>query len=96
MIVKMKKIMYFAMSIVLILSLSTPAFALYTSGYAGISDYGGCPYGNRAGSQYVSKLQDNISDVCNQKFMLTDASANKYVFQSTWSRPCLKNKYCTK
>lgn len=73
------------MSIVLILSLSTPAFALYTSGYAGISDYGGCPYGNRAGSQYVSKLQDNISDVCNQKFMLTDASANKYVFQSTWS-----------
>lgn len=81
----MKKILCFVISIVLIASLSTRASAVYYSGYAGISDYGSCPYGNRAGSQYVNNLQYELVNVCKNYFMLTNASANKYVFQDTWS-----------
>ena len=80
----MKKLICLVISVALILSVSTTAFA-YTSGYAGISDYGNCPHGPRAGRQYVSNLQNSISTICTQSFMLTDTTSNKYVFQDDWA-----------
>ena len=80
----MKKLYSIVLAVVIAFGISSTAFA-YDSGYAGVSDYGNCPYGTRAGSQYVSNLQNNISSVCTQSFMLTDTSSNKYVFQSSWS-----------
>lgn len=33
----------------------------------------------------MSNLQDAISDICTQSFMLTDTTSNKYVFQDDWA-----------
>ena len=80
----MKRIISFLLAIAIICGLSSQVLA-YTSGYAGISNYGNCSYGDRAGAQYVTNLQNSISSICTQSFKLTNTNANKYVFQSSWS-----------
>jgi len=77
---------YISLTVILCLAIAsiTPASAL-TSGYCGISDYGTCPAGNRAGSQYVTNLQNAIKSITTQSFKLVDGNANKYVFQSSWA-----------
>jgi hypothetical protein len=80
----MKKIVSLFVFVVLVFVFSVPSYA-YTSGFAGISEYGNCPFGNRAGAHYVENLKSTIASICTNSFILKNANANKYVFQASWA-----------